>query len=180
MSLRTFTWAFRQRKLICFASGRYLSYGPATCEEICFCLHFMLRDLVSMHFYLWYFVRLNMISNRYHGRRLRCVPTTAMEQITFLEDNNDENGDSTAVSRKATLAIVYLIQASTVAHTKQHWNVYCKWNEFFLWNALQHSGMDEQKKIQQLVGTKGSWILWQTYYSLGRKDRRLRSLRYLL
>jgi hypothetical protein len=31
--------------------------------------------------------------------------------------------------RKATIVIEHLIQASDVAHTMQHWNIYCKWNE---------------------------------------------------
>jgi len=33
------------------------------------------------------------------------------------------------VNRKATIVIEHLIQASDVAHTMQHWHVYCKWNE---------------------------------------------------
>ena len=31
--------------------------------------------------------------------------------------------------RKATIVIEHLIQASDVAHTMQHWNIYVKWNE---------------------------------------------------
>jgi len=31
--------------------------------------------------------------------------------------------------RKATLIIEYLMQASNIAHTMQHWHVYNKWNE---------------------------------------------------
>ncbi|CAJ1960726.1 unnamed protein product [Cylindrotheca closterium] len=33
------------------------------------------------------------------------------------------------VNRKATIVIEHLIQASDVAHTMQHWHIYCKWNE---------------------------------------------------
>eukprot|EP00548_Thalassiothrix_antarctica_P008225 CAMPEP_0194153784 /NCGR_PEP_ID=MMETSP0152-20130528/57832_1 /TAXON_ID=1049557 /ORGANISM="Thalassiothrix antarctica, Strain L6-D1" /LENGTH=744 /DNA_ID=CAMNT_0038859347 /DNA_START=223 /DNA_END=2457 /DNA_ORIENTATION=+ len=33
------------------------------------------------------------------------------------------------VNRKATIVIEYIIQASDVAHTMQHWHIYCKWNE---------------------------------------------------
>jgi class 3 adenylate cyclase len=32
-------------------------------------------------------------------------------------------------NRKATIVIEHLIQASDVAHTMQHWNIYVKWNE---------------------------------------------------
>ncbi|KAL3940925.1 MAG: hypothetical protein SGARI_000792, partial [Bacillariaceae sp.] len=35
------------------------------------------------------------------------------------------------VNRKATIVLEHLIQASDVAHTMQHWNVYAKWNERF-------------------------------------------------
>lgn len=31
--------------------------------------------------------------------------------------------------RKATIVIEHLIQASDVAHTMQHWNIFRKWNE---------------------------------------------------
>jgi 3'5'-cyclic nucleotide phosphodiesterase/Adenylate and Guanylate cyclase catalytic domain len=34
-------------------------------------------------------------------------------------------------SRKATIVIEHLIQASDVSHTMQHWHVYTKWNERF-------------------------------------------------
>ena len=33
------------------------------------------------------------------------------------------------VNRKATIVIEHIIQASDVAHTMQHWHVFCKWNE---------------------------------------------------
>jgi hypothetical protein len=32
-------------------------------------------------------------------------------------------------NRKATIVIEHIIQASDVAHTMQHWHIYCKWNE---------------------------------------------------
>jgi 3'5'-cyclic nucleotide phosphodiesterase len=35
------------------------------------------------------------------------------------------------INRKATIVIDYLIQASDVSHTMQHWHVYRKWNERF-------------------------------------------------
>jgi hypothetical protein len=41
----------------------------------------------------------------------------------FTESNRDR------VNRRATIVIEHLIQASDVAHTMQHWHVYCKWNE---------------------------------------------------
>lgn len=33
------------------------------------------------------------------------------------------------VSRKATIVIEHMIQASDVSHTMQHWHVYRKWNK---------------------------------------------------
>eukprot|EP00934_Nitzschia_sp_Nitz4_P007854 Nitzschia sp. Nitz4//scaffold32_size149145//100800//101282//NITZ4_002891-RA/size149145-processed-gene-0.131-mRNA-1//-1//CDS//3329548105//7844//frame0 len=33
------------------------------------------------------------------------------------------------INRIATIECEHLIQASDVAHTMQHWHVYCKWNE---------------------------------------------------
>ena len=33
------------------------------------------------------------------------------------------------INRKATIVLEHIIQASDVAHTMQHWHVFCKWNE---------------------------------------------------
>lgn len=41
------------------------------------------------------------------------------ESVNSEEDRN----------RKATIVIEHIIQASDVAHTMQHWRIYCKWNE---------------------------------------------------
>lgn len=46
----------------------------------------------------------------------------------FSESRQDEPREVT-VNRKATIVIEHLIQASDVAHTMQHWNIYRKWNE---------------------------------------------------
>ena len=49
----------------------------------------------------------------------------------FNKNSNVENEDTSsreAINRKATIVIEHLIQASDVAHTMQHWNVYTKWN----------------------------------------------------
>jgi 3'5'-cyclic nucleotide phosphodiesterase/Adenylate and Guanylate cyclase catalytic domain len=47
-------------------------------------------------------------------------------QVTI---SNESVRDQT--SRKATIVIEHLIQASDVSHTMQHWHVYIKWNERF-------------------------------------------------
>lgn len=39
---------------------------------------------------------------------------------TYLEED---------VNRKAAIVIEHIIQASDVVHTKQHWHVFCRWNE---------------------------------------------------
>jgi class 3 adenylate cyclase len=52
----------------------------------------------------------------------------------FHDDINTNLGETTndtsreVINRKATIVIEHLIQASDVAHTMQHWNVYTKWN----------------------------------------------------
>jgi 3'5'-cyclic nucleotide phosphodiesterase len=45
--------------------------------------------------------------------------------------NQDDNGElpRDKINRKATIVIEHLIQASDVAHTMQHWQVYRKWNQ---------------------------------------------------
>lgn len=46
----------------------------------------------------------------------------------FLESARDHEITATTVNRKATIVIEHLIQASDVAHTMQHWQIYQKWN----------------------------------------------------
>merc|ERR1711933_221908 len=46
----------------------------------------------------------------------------------FNEKPMDENADDDR-NRKATIVIEHLIQASDIAHTMQHWQIYRKWNE---------------------------------------------------
>jgi hypothetical protein len=54
------------------------------------------------------------------------------------------------VNRKATIVLEHLIQASDVAHTMQHWNVYIKWNErlFFECMAAYKNGRAEKNPSQ--------------------------------
>ena len=47
--------------------------------------------------------------------------------LAFSETARGSTTDD--VNRKATIVIEHIIQASDVAHTMQHWNVYTKWNE---------------------------------------------------
>ena len=42
------------------------------------------------------------------------------------------------VNRKATIVIEHIILASDVAHTMQHWHVFCKWNEK-LYNEMYYA-----------------------------------------
>jgi len=44
------------------------------------------------------------------------------EPSQALASNEDAN-------RKATIVLEHIIQASDVAHTMQHWHIFCKWNE---------------------------------------------------
>jgi hypothetical protein len=46
----------------------------------------------------------------------------------FFETTPDDSSHEVK-SRKATIVIEHLIQASDVAHTMQHWHVYQKWNQ---------------------------------------------------
>jgi len=47
----------------------------------------------------------------------------AFSKTTPMKDRSSEN------DLKATIVIEYLIQASDVSHTMQHWQIYRKWNE---------------------------------------------------
>lgn len=57
-------------------------------------------------------------------------------ELAFSTDVNEEaapeasiDGQKELQDRQATVLLEYLVQASDVAHTMQHWTVYRKWNE---------------------------------------------------
>eukprot|EP00934_Nitzschia_sp_Nitz4_P003528 Nitzschia sp. Nitz4//scaffold24_size164493//84634//88676//NITZ4_002330-RA/size164493-augustus-gene-0.260-mRNA-1//1//CDS//3329544120//3518//frame0 len=51
----------------------------------------------------------------------------AFSESSSMDADQEDGLDS--INRKATIVIEYLIQASDVSHTMQHWHVYLKWNE---------------------------------------------------
>jgi hypothetical protein len=51
------------------------------------------------------------------------------EHSHHQQQSKDRYGLSDDISYKATVVFEYIIQASDVAHTMQHWHVYNRWNE---------------------------------------------------
>jgi hypothetical protein len=51
----------------------------------------------------------------------------AFTGATLLHQSAESSNED--INRKATIVIEYLIQASDVSHTMQHWHVFLKWNE---------------------------------------------------
>lgn len=43
--------------------------------------------------------------------------------------DSSKSDQDNVINRKATIVIEYIIQASDIAHTMQHWQVYRRWNE---------------------------------------------------
>lgn len=54
-----------------------------------------------------------------------------------VKEVEEEPSPHAVSSRKATLVIEYLLQASDVAHTMQHWNVFRKRNELFFIESVK-------------------------------------------
>ena len=72
------------------------------------------------------------------------------------ESTSDSTQDKSIL--KATIVIQYLMQASDVAHTMQHWHVYRKWNEFFFlecYQAYQAGRTDVDPSINWYQGEIG-------------------------
>jgi hypothetical protein len=55
---------------------------------------------------------------------------------SIVTHDTTTSSDDDDVNRKATIVLEHLIQASDVAHTMQHWNVYIKWNERFFFECM--------------------------------------------
>jgi hypothetical protein len=56
------------------------------------------------------------------------VSDNSANLLTISEDSK-KHRKQTSTNRRATIVIEHIIQASDVAHTMQHWNVYKRWNE---------------------------------------------------
>jgi class 3 adenylate cyclase len=62
------------------------------------------------------------------------------------------------VNRKATIVIEHLIQASDVAHTMQHWQIFCKWNERLfkeMYDAYNNGRSDKDPSLGWYQGELG-------------------------
>lgn len=62
------------------------------------------------------------------------------------------------VSRKATIVIEHLIQASDISHTMQHWNIYIKWNELLfmeMYKAFKAGRLEKDPSIGWYSGEMG-------------------------
>jgi hypothetical protein len=57
-------------------------------------------------------------------KKLRNARWDKAFQEKSLESKEELRED---INRKATIVLEHMIQASDVAHTMQHWNIYCKW-----------------------------------------------------
>ena len=75
----------------------------------------------------------------------------------FSEQSPNED-PQLMVNRKATIVIEHLIQASDVAHTMQHWNVFLKWNRRLfeeMYKAYKEGRSDKDPSIDWYQGEIG-------------------------
>ena len=62
------------------------------------------------------------------------------------------------IHRKATIVIEHIIQASDVAHTMQHWQIYTKWNERLfreMYQAYRSGRLDKDPSVNWFQGEIG-------------------------
>jgi hypothetical protein len=74
------------------------------------------------------------------------------------EQSNVQESIVDHVNRKATIVIEYMIQASDVSHTMQHWHIYRKWNErYFMecYDAFLNGRMTTDPSITWYEGELG-------------------------
>lgn len=82
-------------------------------------------------------LRKNRWKKAFHDPQLQSANNNNSTSDTNHSTNNSTSStsntrlDTDAMNRKATIVIEHIIQASDVAHTMQHWHIYCKWNEKF-------------------------------------------------
>jgi len=50
-------------------------------------------------------------------------------ETAFSDSPNGGIDPRDIMNRKATIVLEHIIQASDIAHTMQHWHIFCKWNE---------------------------------------------------
>eukprot|EP00980_Cylindrotheca_fusiformis_P010486 scaffold2324_cov116-Cylindrotheca_fusiformis.AAC.13 len=85
--------------------------------------------------------------------------TAFSEESAFLNSwGESDDSDADRENRKATIVIEHVIQASDVAHTMQHWNIYKTWNEkFFMecYGAFQQGRADSDPSEDWYKGEIG-------------------------
>jgi hypothetical protein len=79
-------------------------------------------------------------------------------KLAFSEQSKQDEALKENVNRKATIVIEYLIQASDVSHTMQHWHVYRKWNERLfheMYKAYLEGRLERNPSERWYEGEKG-------------------------
>jgi hypothetical protein len=76
----------------------------------------------------------------------------------FSEQAGREDTAHAVVNRKATIVLEHMIQASDLAHTMQHWQIYRKWNERFFvecYRASQEGRAEKDPSVSWYQGELG-------------------------
>jgi class 3 adenylate cyclase len=80
---------------------------------------------------------------------------TSSSNLGNLGNLVNANSNEKSIHRKATIVFEYILQASDVAHTMQHWKTYIKWNErlfqerYAAYILHGKGGTDHQQQLEQ-------------------------------
>ena len=77
------------------------------------------------------------LKNLRNGRWDKAFKKESSSSSSCQQQQEEEDDGDAMNNRKATIVIEHLIQASDVAHTMQHWDVYRTWNKRFFRECYQ-------------------------------------------
>ena len=79
-------------------------------------------------------------------REMNTLRNTRWDKSFAMESARTTDDEIEDTNRKATIIVEHLMQASDVAHTMQHWQIYRRWNEAYFMECSQSfvDGRSEQ------------------------------------
>lgn len=81
----------------------------------------------------------------------------------FHSPESDRHGDQNDINLKATIVFEYIIQASDVSHTMQHWKVYKQWNERLFEERLRAFQVGREERDPSVGWYQGELWFFDNY-----------------
>jgi hypothetical protein len=101
--------------------------------------------------------------NAFHHDEMEINTLDVSERTSSSSSSTAEARRNNSTNRKVTIVIEHIIEASDVAHTMQHWNIYKKWNEKLFQEMYLGFKMGRAARDPSTVWYKGELWFFDNY-----------------